>query len=175
MEKAKADPHVPKLLAIALALLTACAGGTGDDSGDDVATPIDAQFDPRPDAMPPNPMPGPLGITCTPDPENPEGPGDCPDGYTCLDLDDGSGPWCSRVCTGQADTTCGDDYDGPGRAYCFWTISFEGGSTDVPYCGVICADVPGGPNFCEATCDGTCPGSMACTAGPLAEGVTGCQ
>ena len=91
-----------------------------------------------------------IGQPCTP-PSTGSGQGDCPAGYTCLNLNGASHAWCSKTCS-TAST-------GPGVAGCIEQITFGSGTTPIDYCGVTCAG--DGVNGCNATkCTGTCP---ACT------------
>lgn len=110
-----------------------------------------------------------LGMACT-------GPGTCPAGYVCLNLQGGTGPWCSIMCTSATDPVCSTGYTGPGQPGCILNVQPPSGSS-FHACAVICKDMTAGgdagvPPFCDSsTCDGTCPGSLACTA-PLKAGTT---
>lgn len=155
------------LIAATTFSLTACSSGGGDDtsSGDD-APAIDANTTDDPDAntVPTGPV---LGSSCTPDTANPQGQGSCPVGYTCLNLTGGTGPWCSKTCVDEADTSCDVGFDAPGLGYCFWQIDFDGagGNPAVNYCGIICNDLPGDPAVCT-DCTDACPNNyLQCTQG----------
>ena len=100
-----------------------------------------------------------IGQPCTP-PSSGSGQGDCAAGYTCLNLQGASHPWCSKPCNTAADT-CSMGYTGPGIAGCIESITFGSGMAAIDYCGVTCAG--DGVNGCTtATCNGTCPGQMTC-------------
>lgn len=100
-----------------------------------------------------------LGQPCTP-PMTGSGQGDCPAGYTCLNLSGASHAWCSKPCSTSADT-CATGYTGPGVAGCIESITFGSGMAAIDYCGITCA---GTVNGCTAqTCTGACPGQMTCT------------
>jgi hypothetical protein len=146
----------------------ACAGGGsggGPPGGDDEPPPSDGPDNPVEDA-PPTPVSG-LGSTCTPDQANPQGT--CPTGFTCLNLMDGTNPWCSKTCQTGANDTCAADYTGPGKAQCVFQITPAGGGAAENFCAVICMDNTGNNQICPAgTCNGTCPGTLACTA-PLTD------
>jgi hypothetical protein len=138
-------------------------GCGGDDTGDDEPVDIDARVEEPPDAEPPPdgpppPPEGPLGSACTAAQEPPV-QGDCPDGFLCVERLQGSGPWCTKTCTSFGDGTCDDGYQGPGIPECFY--DFEGGGK---FCGVMCRDADGGPDWCPG-CDDTCPDDhLACDA-----------
>lgn len=153
---------------LALSAFVACGGGGDDSTGDDDPSLIDAADNPDPPDAADNPGYMGIGQTCTPDAQNPMGQGDCPAGFTCLNLTGASGPWCSKTCTTNED--CSTGYTGPGIAGCIFAIRFEEGGTPVNYCGVICEDLAGDPQVCnpETACTGECPGALQCTA-PLAE------
>ncbi len=152
--------------------LIACGGsGGGDDTTGDDAVDPDADDTIVPDAD--NTVAKQIGDSCTPDTVDPMAPGDCGAGMTCLSLDGGGGPWCSKTCTSGAGDMCGVGYTGPGIAGCFFGIDFDNnGSSDGTYCGVICNDLAGDPVVCNpaTACDGTCPGTLGCTA-PLNAGM----
>ncbi|MGH7283751.1 MAG: hypothetical protein ACRELY_19680 [Polyangiaceae bacterium] len=110
-----------------------------------------------------------IGTTCTPDADG--GQGSCDTGYVCLSLQDGTNPWCSKVCD-QASDHCNDGYTGPGLAACFLSVD----TTD--YCGVLCQEVNDSGVCPPANCNGTCPGSLACTSdvmGTSGSVAKGCQ
>jgi hypothetical protein len=99
---------------------------------------------------------------------NPQGT--CPAGFTCLQLEGGTNAWCSKTCTAGAGDMCGADYTGPGKAQCIFQIMPAGGGAAQNFCGIICMDMTAGNQICPATqCDGTCAGSLACSA-PLMNG-----
>ena len=155
------------------ALLTismfACGGGSSNGDDDDAPTdgPNNTTDGPNnPPDGPVNPGTSPIGTTCTPDANNPQG--SCPVGFQCLPLEGATNPWCSKTCTGPTDTSCATGYDGPGKAACLLTVTPSGGGAMQNFCGVICEDTTTEGNFCPE-CNGTCPGSMACT-GPITNG-----
>jgi hypothetical protein len=97
-----------------------------------------------------------LGQPCTPG-ATPQG--DCPSGFECLNLNGGSGKWCSKTCTTGATDMCAVGYTGPGRAACIYSIN--NGMTTRTFCGVICMDTTGS---CPASqCNGQCPTPLQCT------------
>ena len=103
-----------------------------------------------------------LGQPCTP-PSGSAGQGDCPAGYTCLNLTNASHPWCSKQCATGAGDMCAQGYTGPGVAGCIEQITFQGSNAAVNFCGITCAG--DNVNGCTATtCTGACPGQMTCTA-----------
>lgn len=140
--------------------LAACGGG--DDSSDiDAGAQRDAPVG-NVDASSGNgdgmqPTGSAIGQSCTGAP----GQGDCPAGYECLNLQGGSGAWCSKRCQSPNDPVCAEGYDGPGLASCFLTIDPNDGNPAFMACGVFCNDPPGAPDICS-TCDGTCPGTLQC-------------
>ena len=95
-----------------------------------------------------------IGMTCTPDAD--AGQGSCDTGFICLALQGGTNAWCSKTCV-QATDHCADGYTGIGKPQC--TLSVD----SVDYCGVICQDETDGGICSPTTCNGTCPGSLACT------------
>lgn len=149
--------------------LTACSSGGGDDGGggDDTAD-IDAAVTDEPDAN--TTTAKQVGDTCVPDSANPQGPGDCGAGFTCLNLQGGNGAWCSKQCDPAADQ-CAAGYTGTGIPACVFGITFEKGGPATNYCGVICNDLPGDPAICNppTACNGSCPGTLQCSA-PLNTG-----
>jgi hypothetical protein len=135
------------------------SGGGGDDDGGDDGPAIDAADQPL-DA--PDPGAKNIGSTCTPDQANPQG--DCPTGFVCLTLQGSTNPWCSKACNPQQDT-CSQGYMGTGLASCFLQVTPPGGGTPQTFCGVVCDDQTANDQICPASkCDGTCPGSLVCTA-----------
>jgi hypothetical protein len=150
---------------IAALALTACGGGGGGDDtgGDDTTTPDANTTEDPPDAN--TTTAKQIGDPCVPDSANPQGPGDCGDGFTCLNLQGGNGAWCSKACDAQADM-CAVGYTGAGIPACVYGITFEKGGEAVTYCGVICEDIAGDPVVCNPStaCNGTCPGTLQCTA-----------
>jgi len=150
----------PHLISIAL-VLAACGGS--DDNGDGNNGNPDAKtFE---DAPPSTPMDAPpstqmgIGQPCTPG-MTPQG--NCPDGFECLQLNGGSGAWCSKTCTPGAGDTCAMGYVGPGLAQCVYSITGADMQTRA-FCGIVCQ--ANNPAQCSATqCDGTCPTPLACTA-----------
>src|SRR5262245_42565763 len=138
------------------AVVVACGGddgggGGGGGNADAQKTFMDAKV-----FMDAAPAMG-LGQPCTLSSSNPQG--DCPSGYTCLSLNNGTHPWCSKTCMKGSADMCNVGYTGPGVGNCFWGITFGSGSA-VPYCGVVCA-LP----QCGSACNGTCPGGLACSVG----------
>ena len=159
---------------IAAIAFTACSSGGGDDTqtGDDTQD-IDANTTPDPDAEV-NPPGNPLGTSCTPDAADPQGQGSCPAGYTCLNLTGGTGPWCSKTCVDENDTSCDVGFDQPGLGFCLWQVDFDGkgtGNPPVNYCGIVCNDISAG--ICT-DCNDACPANyLQCTqalGGGVAEG-----
>ncbi len=159
------------LLAASLLLAPACGGG-GDDDDDDTSG-VDANLSApdanpnAPDANTSNPADAntsgasQIGDSCTPG-DGWMAQGSCSAGFVCVGLDGGSGTWCTKMCTGTSDTSCATGYTGPGAAICSLTIQDSGGTNpDQLVCIAWCADNTGG-NYCPS-CDGTCPGSLACT------------
>jgi hypothetical protein len=106
------------------------------------------------------------------------GQADCPTGFECLTLTGGTGSWCSKTCMTGTSDMCAQGYTGPGVAACILSITPSGGGAAMNFCGVVCADEPGGADYCPG-CDGTCPGALQCSA-PLMGGMpamtlaTGC-
>ncbi len=143
----------------------ACGGGSSN-GGDDDDVPADGPNNttdgPNQTDGPVNPGTSPIGTTCTPDANNPQG--SCPAGFQCLNLTGATNPWCSKTCTGQTDMSCATGYDGPGKAACLLTVTPQGGGAGQTFCGVICEDLTGSNGLCAAgECDGTCPGAQICT------------
>src|SRR4051812_35222674 len=54
-----------------------------------------------------------LGQTCTPGTGS-DTQGSCPTGFTCLNLQGGTNPWCSQTCMTGSGDTCKTGYTGPG-------------------------------------------------------------
>lgn len=167
--------HVHWIAMIGL-LAGACAeSGTTptDASTADRPSAIDAPGGGGPDAAMPIDAPGgggnALGMACVGD-----GQGSCPAGFQCLNLQGGSGSWCSRPCTGQDDLSCSTGYTGPGFPACFLTVTPAGGGAAQPFCTVVCFDEPGSPTLCPggaAQCNNTCPSPLQCTGDlPLSGG-----
>lgn len=148
---------------IALLTFITAAAGCSDDGGDgdgdvDASPPLDAQVV---DAMPavdaPEPVYQGLGQSCTG-----AGQGDCPGGFTCLNLQGSSGTWCSQQCVDAADQVCANGYAGPGVPQCLLSVDEDNdGTPDFNTCLVLCQDGPAPGDGC-AGCDGTCPGNMIC-------------
>lgn len=168
-----------KMLFSVLFALTLTLGCGGDD-GDGGGTP-DAGNAGGPDAAASSPdamiAAGGIGTPCTPDMASPQA--DCPAGFICLGLQGGSGSWCTKECTGNADTSCATGYTGPGWAGCFIGVDTNGDQmADFNACGVICQDMGAGVCTGGITCDGSCPGSLTCS-GPVSGGsgqvATSCQ
>ncbi len=151
------------LLSAILLVCFGCGGGGsgGNNGGDDDAPPVDGSVNPPPADAPPTNTAG-IGTTCTPDANNPQG--DCPAGFTCLSLQNGTNPWCSKTCTQGAGDTCAQGYAGPGLASCLLTVTDQNGQNPQNFCGVICQDTTSGNQICPAaTCTGTCPATLACS------------
>jgi hypothetical protein len=105
-----------------------------------------------------------LGITCTPGTGS-DTQGSCPAGFDCLNLQGGTNAWCSNKCTQGAGDMCHVGYTGPGKALCILGVTSGSGSgSATSYCDVICEDDTGNGGLCGAgtTCNGTCPGTLAC-------------
>ena len=141
---------------VVIAILAIACGG--DDGGN--ANPnTDAKvFEDAPAPMidAPPPQMG-LGQPCTPG-ATPQG--DCPAGYECLNLNGGTGKWCSKTCTRGAGDMCGAGYMGVGLPQCIFDIT--NGNTTRQFCGIICNDTTGA---CPAgKCTGMCPTPLACSA-----------
>lgn len=138
-----------------LALTSACGGGGDDDGGgggdgdgdgpggtDAGTTLADAA-----------PYAG-LGQTC-----EGEGQGNCPVGFECIALEGGT--WCSKMC--ESHPSCQEGYAGPGIPACIIGVDTNNDMmADFVMCGIVCEGIAG--TGCDAeTCDGTCPGELACT------------
>ncbi|MBP9085589.1 MAG: hypothetical protein KBG15_05690 [Kofleriaceae bacterium] len=104
-----------------------------------------------------------LGAACTG-----QGQGTCPVGYNCLNLQGGSGSWCSNQCTMGTGDTCDAGYTGPGVAACVLNVTPSTGGTPQAYCAVICQDAPGAPTLCAPAtrCTSVCATPLVCN-GPL--------
>jgi hypothetical protein len=147
-------------IVVALAFLVGCGGGGGGGGGGDDAPLTDGPA--TSDDGPPSDGPAvtsPLGTTCTPDANNPQG--SCPVGFDCLNLQGATNPWCSKTCQTGAGDTCATGYPGPGKAACILMVGPEGGPAE-NFCAVICEDTTQEMQFCPE-CNGTCPGAMMCT------------
>lgn len=151
----------------ALLFVFACGGG-GSGNGDDDDVPSDGPNNPTTDG--PTSTDGPpgavsaLGTTCTPDAANPQGT--CPMGFECLNLQGATNPWCSKTCTQGAGDMCAAGYSGSGKASCVLTVTDENNQNPRNFCSVICQDMTADPpnQLCAAgQCNGTCPGSLACS------------
>lgn len=94
-----------------------------------------------------------------------QGQGSCPVGFECLNLQGGSGSWCSKQCTMGAGDTCDAGYTGPGVAACVLNVTPAAGPPAVPYCAIICKDEPGAPTLCapETRCTNTCTTPLVCS------------
>ncbi len=168
----KAVPWRMRLIVIALSIgMTAACYNAKEPATDAVsnrdATPIvdgnRPQLDsprPPPDGATPAAF---LGAACTG-----QGQGTCPVGYDCLNLQGGSGSWCSKQCTMGAGDTCDTGYTGPGVAACVLNVTPTTGATPIPYCAIICQDEPGAPILCtpDARCTSACTTPLVCS-GPL--------
>jgi hypothetical protein len=144
-----------------LSVVFACGGGGSGGGGNPDAPPGGVDAPASVDA--PSTAQKDIGSACVPDQANPQG--DCPSGFVCLSLQGGTGPWCSKPCTAGAGDMCGVGYTGTGKAACFLGITPAGGGTPQTFCGVVCDDQTTGDMICPATqCDGTCPGTLACTS-----------
>jgi hypothetical protein len=124
------------------------SGGKDGSSGSDASTISDSGTGETSTAS------NGIGKTCTPDADG--GQGTCDNGFICLSLENGTNAWCSKTCTQAADD-CATGYTGTGLAQCTLSVA----STD--YCGVICQDETDGGICPAATCNGSCPGTLACT------------
>lgn len=147
------------LYSLLMSTVLACGGGSSTPMGDD-DVPADSSTNPTPDTST-TPTAG-IGTTCTPDQANPQG--DCPAGFVCLNLQGATNAWCSKTCTAGAGDTCATGYTGPGKAACLLQVTPQGGGAAETFCGVVCEDLTGSNQICPAgVCDGTCPGTLACT------------
>lgn len=160
----------PLVFALSLVFTAGCGGGDGDDV-DAGAGSIDANPNAAdasnggPDAM--TNAANALGQPCTPDGAG--GPGDCPADHICLQLNGGSGPFCTKTCTAQNDPVCTTDYTGPGVPACVYAIDTNNDMmADFNACAIICEDL--GAGICP-TCPATCPAPLQCTA-DLTNGMT---
>src|SRR5437763_1147602 len=63
-----------------------------------------------------------IGQACMPGSGGGLNQGDCPSGYTCLSLQSGNGPWCSKTCTAGSGDMCSQGYTGVGVASCIYAI-----------------------------------------------------
>jgi len=148
------------------AFVIGCGAGSRPNTGGDDDNPMtDAPMTPPADG--PGMQSMGIGSTCTPDQANPQG--DCPVGFQCLSLQGGTNAWCSKTCTAGTGDTCGTGYTGPGKAQCIYQITPSGGGAAESFCGVVCQDQTANNQICPtATCNGTCPGTLACSA-PLTD------
>ena len=84
---------------------------------------------------------------------------DCPDGYECVSQ--GGSGWCTKACSGQADRSCEDGYEGPGFPACNLELTL--GDRTFQACSIICSEETSGTLCPDATmCTGDCPGELAC-------------
>lgn len=147
----------PVLVALVLTFgLVACGGDDGDGGID--AAGIDAPSIDAPPNIDAAPAMG-IGQACTG-----TGQADCPVGFECLTLTGGTGSWCSKTCTTGAGDMCMQGYSGPGIAACILQVTPQGGGNPQTFCGVVCADQPGDANDYCPGCNGTCPGTLQCSA-----------
>jgi hypothetical protein len=88
----------------------------------------------------------------------------CPNqGEICLLGSSGDG-FCSILCSGPGDTSCGTDYAGPGAPVCIFNLLDDAGNqTGQSACGVVCdaPDTTCPPSICDGT---SCPGGLQCVA-----------
>lgn len=160
----------------ALTFSLGCAGGSEEDevdTTDDPAKGVDAgaPTDVEPDATPPVTGGGAFGQACEATQEDPMG--GCPEGFGCLSSGGGPGA-CFKSCESQQDASCSVGYDGPGLAGCFIQIGDAEGNQVGMACGVLCADSTGQSPCTAESCDGTCPGTWACSDTQTA-GIKMCQ
>src|SRR5512139_3241761 len=96
--------------ALIIVLLAACGGGgkDGDSANPDAKEFLDAPVQIDAPSLPPQMG---IGQPCTPG-TTPQG--DCPTGFECLNLNGGTGKWCSKTCTRGAGDMCNVGYTGPG-------------------------------------------------------------
>ena len=142
------------LLSVVLSLgLFACGddddgGGGGGGDTPDASTAIDA--------APPVQASGPLSQVC-----NQNAP--CPANSACLSQPGAANGVCSIPCTDINDTTtCPPAYTGPGLPICLLSVPGPNpGDPSQNFCAIVC-QAP--PEANCATCDGTCPTGMQCTA-----------
>jgi hypothetical protein len=102
-----------------------------------------------------------LGQHCNPGSGAGLGQGDCPGGYTCMNLNGGHDTWCSKPCTAGSGDMCNTGYTGPGEGACIYRITVGSGAA-MNYCGIVCA-LAAGSAACP-NCNDTCPGSLTCSA-----------
>lgn len=160
------------LIASLILLAAACAGSDGDDvppTIDAPVTSIDAPIStidaPTTNIDAPPATPG-VGTACTGTMQ-----GTCPTGFECLNLQGGTGSWCSKRCTGVNDQSCAVGYSGPGFPSCLLAVTPAGGGTPQNYCAVVCFDAPGAPTICpggDPQCNNTCTTPLQC-AGNLTD------
>ena len=147
------------LLAASLLLGLSTLAACGDD-GDGTGTPIDAGSDGTDTPIDAPMAASALGQACTG-----TGQGNCPTGFECLTLQNGSGSWCSKTCADMQDPSCEDGYTGPGFPACLMSVTPSGGGPPRQFCLIICEDLPGTPNICEpGECTRTCPTPLMCNA-----------
>ena len=95
-----------------------------------------------------------------------EGQGNCPAGFMCVALTEGS--WCSKEC--ETHPQCQEGYTGPGLPACIVGVSTNGDETpEFVMCGIVCEGIPA-TGCDEEKCDGTCPGELTCTS-PVSNGM----
>ena len=145
----------------AVMLVAAACGGGGDDGGSAVDAPTGGTIDAPPGGNPDAPPTGgsALGTACTG-----TGQGSCPTGFECLNLQGGSGSWCSKLCVDQNDLSCNQGYTGPGYGFCILDVGPMGGPTR-RFCTILCDDAAGAPTLCPTgeDCNGMCPTPLMCT------------
>ena len=155
----RSSPPLALAALAALVLSLAACGDDGDGAGID-ASSIDAPpgtIDAAVDAPMAQSV---LGTACTG-----MGQGTCPVGYECLNLNGGSGTWCSKTCADPQDPSCEVGYAGPGFPACLLRVTPNGGGTPRQFCLIICEDLPGNPTIClPGECTGTCPAPLMCNA-----------
>jgi len=151
------------IAAAAFALTVSCGGsGNSDDTQGKMDAPKSAHDGPESIDSPGSNVASALGTTCT---TGSDAQGSCPTGFQCLNLQNGTNPWCSKPCTGQSDTSCGTGYTGTGKPACALGVTSGSGGSAESFCNVFCEDDTGSAKgLCgSATCDDMCPGSLACT------------
>lgn len=147
--------QLASLVSVLGLVLAACGGDDGGSPGGvDAAGGGDAQI--TPDA----PAAKQIGASCTPSQTDPAG--DCGTGFVCLTLQGSAGSFCTKSCTQGAGDTCSQGFTGKGLAACVLGVQPQGGGTVMTFCGVICSVTD--QQICPSSqCDGTCPGTLACT------------
>jgi hypothetical protein len=138
----------------ALAIAPACGGGGDDDGGGGDGGGDGDGVDAGGTLADAAPYAG-LGQTC-----EGEGQGNCPVGFQCIALEGGN--WCSKEC--ETHPECQEGYTGPGIPACIVGVDTNNDQmADFVMCGIVCEGIAG--TGCTAdTCDGTCPGELACTS-----------